>query len=33
MYEREGFSYLRPKGLGNCVMSKRVAAAKKGKNL
>lgn len=26
MYEREGFTYLRPKGQGNCVMSKRVAA-------
>jgi GNAT superfamily N-acetyltransferase len=26
MYEREGFIYLRPKGQGNCVMSKRVAA-------
>lgn len=25
MYEREGFTYLRPKGLGNCVMSKTVA--------
>lgn len=24
MYEREGFTYLRPKGLGNCVMSKTV---------
>ena len=27
MYEREGFTYLRPKGLGNCVMSKQVAPA------
>jgi GNAT superfamily N-acetyltransferase len=26
MYAREGFTYLRPKGQGNCVMSKRVAA-------
>ena len=26
MYEREGFTYVRPKGQGNCVMSKRVAA-------
>jgi GNAT superfamily N-acetyltransferase len=26
MYEREGFIYLRPKGQGNCVMSKRVTA-------
>ena len=26
MYEREGFTYLRPKGQGNCVMSKLVAA-------
>lgn len=25
MYEREGFIYLRPKGQGNCVMSKYVA--------
>ncbi len=24
MYEREGFTYLRPKGQGNCVMSKTV---------
>ena len=29
MYEREGFTYLRPKGQGNCVMSKIVAALKK----
>jgi GNAT superfamily N-acetyltransferase len=29
MYEREGFTYLRPKGQGNCVMSKRVAAMQK----
>ena len=27
MYEREGFTYLRPKGQGNCVMSKRIATA------
>lgn len=26
MYEREGFTYLRPKGQGNCVMTKVVAA-------
>ena len=26
MYEREGFTYLRPKGQGNCVMCKRVSA-------
>lgn len=25
MYEREGFTYLRPKGQGNCVMSRHVA--------
>jgi hypothetical protein len=25
LYEREGFTYLRPKGLGNCVMTKQVA--------
>jgi GNAT superfamily N-acetyltransferase len=29
MYEREGFAYLRPKGQGNCVMSKHVPAAPK----
>ena len=28
MYEREGFTYLRPKGQGNCVMSKEIAAAR-----
>ena len=28
MYEREGFTYLRPKGRGNCVMSKEIAAAR-----
>lgn len=27
MYERLGFTYLRPKGIGNCVMAKRVAPA------
>jgi hypothetical protein len=26
MYEREGFTYDRPKGLGNCVMVRRVTA-------
>ena len=26
MYEREGFTYDRPKGLGNCVMVREVAA-------
>jgi hypothetical protein len=25
MYEREGFTYDRPKGLGNCVMVREVA--------
>ena len=29
LYEREGFTYLRPKGQGNCVMSKDVTAAQK----
>jgi hypothetical protein len=27
MYERRGFSYVRPKGQGNCVMSLEVPAA------
>src|SRR3954452_22355078 len=27
MYEREGFTYDRPKGLGNCVMVREVAAS------
>ncbi len=27
MYEREGFTYDRPKGLGNCVMVREVAPA------
>ncbi len=27
MYEREGFTYDRPKGLGNCVMVRRVASS------
>jgi len=26
-YEEAGFTYLRPKGQGNCVMTKTVAAA------
>lgn len=29
MYEREGFTYLRPKGQGNCVMSKTVVPTSK----
>jgi GNAT superfamily N-acetyltransferase len=29
MYEREGFTYLRPKGQGNCVMSKTITPASK----
>ena len=29
MYEREGFTYLRPKGQGNCVMGKTVVATSK----
>ena len=27
MYEREGFTYDRPKGLGNCVMVREVASS------
>ena len=27
MYEREGFTYTRPKGLGNCVMTREVGRA------
>ena len=27
MYERAGFTYDRPKGLGNCVMVRRVASS------
>jgi hypothetical protein len=27
MYEREGFTYDRPKGLGNCVMVREVPAS------
>ena len=30
MYEREGFTYDRPKGLGNCVMVRKVAASTRG---
>ncbi len=30
MYEREGFSYDRPKGLGNCVMVREVAPSVRG---
>ncbi len=30
MYEREGFTYDRPKGLGNCVMVREVAANPRG---
>ena len=30
MYEREGFRYDRPKGLGNCVMVREVASSDRG---
>ncbi len=29
LYEREGFAYVRPKGLGNCVMRKTVRARRR----